>query len=111
MSAGRRNPFSSLSNFAVRVPGRMARFQFAGFELLTVPSVNEPATLGLDMLARRHRGCIAHDGDKVYSAPDLYPHDGKAVLGIVVSDPFDESVHGFVHGCGVMGIMSHKVDG
>ena len=77
--------------------GRMGRLEFVGLELLPMLSVDHPATAGLDMLARRHRGRAADDRHQVFSSFDLHSQDGETILRVVVGDSFDQSVQGFGH--------------
>ena len=49
------------------------------------------------MLACCHRGRIADDRHQILTALYLHLEYGKAVLGVVVGDPFNESVQGFGH--------------
>ena len=76
----------------------MGRFHLVSFELLPMLSVDDPATTRFEMLARRHRGCLANDWDQGFSALNLYLQDRKTVVGIVIGNSFDQSAQGFWHG-------------
>ena len=69
----------------------MGRLEFFGLELLPVLPVDHPATIGLDMLPRRHRGRTAGDRDQVFSPFDLYSKDGEAILRVVEGNPFNQT--------------------
>ena len=69
----------------------MGRLEFIGLELLPMLPVDHPATAGLDMLPRRHRGRTAGDRYQVFSSFDLHPQDGETILRVVVGDSFDQA--------------------
>ena len=77
--------------------GRMGRLEFFGLELLPVLSVDHPATAGLDMLPRRHRGRTACDRHQVFSSFDLHAEDGETILRVVERDSFDQARQVFGH--------------
>jgi hypothetical protein len=75
----------------------MGRLEFFGLELLPVLSVDHPATIGLDMLPRRHRGRTAGDRYQVFSSFDLYSENGKAIFRVVEGDSFDQTIQVLGH--------------
>ena len=60
-------------------------------------SVDHPATTGLDMFPRRHRGRTADERHQVFSSFDLHSQDGETILRVVVGDSFDQSSQVFGH--------------
>ena len=76
---------------------RMGRLEFFGLELLPMLPVDHPATAGLDMLPRRHRGRTAGDRYQVLSSLDLHSEDGETILRVVERDPFNQASQALGH--------------
>src|SRR6266567_9504524 len=62
-----------------------------GFELLTVGAVVDPVAGRCNPLAGRDRGGMADQGDQLAVATGPDPDDAKAILGVLVGDPLDQS--------------------
>ena len=62
-----------------------------GFELLTMGTVVDPVAGRGNPLAGRDRGGMANQGDRLASATGLDPQHAKAILGVLVGDPLDQS--------------------
>ena len=75
----------------------MGRLEFFGLELLPMLPVDHPATIGLDMFARRHRGRTAGDRYQVFSPFDLYSENGEPILRVVERDPFNQTSQALGH--------------
>ena len=75
----------------------MGRLEFFGLELLPMLPVDHPATVGLDMLPRRHRGRTAGDRYQVFSPFDLHSEDGETILRVVEGDSFDQTSQALGH--------------
>ena len=76
--------------------GRRGRAHEARFELLTMGMIVDPFTRCRNPLARRDDGSMTNNRDKIAMATGFNPDDAKAILGVVVSDPLDQSGQNFL---------------